>query len=79
MIAILKRELVGFFKNSTAYLILSIYAFMSALFFGLNVVLQNTSYMGYYFGLWLFIVNIIIVSVLAMRFFSEEEKTAPTS
>ncbi|MBQ2272821.1 MAG: ABC transporter permease [Clostridia bacterium] len=74
MIAILKRELVGFFKNSTAYLILSIYAFMSALFFGLNVVLQNTSYMGYYFGLWLFIVNIIIVSVLAMRFFSEERK-----
>lgn len=74
MISILKRELVGFFKNSTAYMILAIYAFMSALFFGLFVVLNNTSYLGNLFGLWLFIVEIIIVSILAMRFFAEEKK-----
>lgn len=74
MIAVLKRELVGFFKNSTAYLLLAIYAFMSALFFCLFVMLNNTSYLGNYFGLWLFIVEIIVVSILSMRFFSEEKK-----
>ena len=74
MIAVLKRELVGFFKNSAAYLLLAIYAFMSALFFCLFVMLNNTSYLGNYFGLWLFIVEIIVVSVLSMRFFSEEKK-----
>lgn len=74
MIPVLKRELVGFFKNSTAYMILAIYSFMSALFFGLFVVLSNTSYLGNLFGLWLFIVEIIVVSILSMRFFSEEKK-----
>ncbi len=74
MIAVLKRELVGFFKNSTAYLVLAIYAFLSALFFCLFVMLNNTSYLGGYFGLWLFIVEIIVVSILSMRFFSEEKK-----
>ncbi len=74
MIAVFKRELVGFFKNSTAYLLLAIYAFLSALFFCLFVVLQNTSYMGGYFGTWLAVVNIIVVSILSMRFFSEEKK-----
>ena len=74
MIAVLKRELVGFFKNSAAYLLLAIYAFMSALFFCLFVMLNNTSYLGNYFGLWLFIVEIVVVSVLSMRFFSEEKK-----
>ncbi|MBQ1965131.1 MAG: ABC transporter permease subunit [Clostridia bacterium] len=74
MIAVFKRELVGFFKNSTAYLLLSIYAFLSALFFCLFVMLNNTSYLGNFFGLWLFVVEIIIVSILSMRFFSEEKK-----
>ncbi len=74
MIAVLKRELVGFFKNSTAYLLLAIYAFLSALFFCLFVMLNNTSYLGNFFGLWLFIVEIIVVSIMSMRFFSEEKK-----
>lgn len=74
MISVLKRELVGFFKNSTAYLLLAIYAFLSGLFFCLFVMLNNTSYLGTHFGLWLFIVEIIVVSILSMRFFSEEKK-----
>lgn len=74
MIPILKRELVGFFKNPTAYLILAIYSFLSGLLFCLFVMLNNTSYLGNHFGLWLFIVEIIVVSVLSMRFFSEEKK-----
>ena len=74
MISVLKRELVGYFKNSTAYMLLAIYAFLSALFFCLFVMLNNTSYLGTHFGLWLFIVEIIVVSILSMRFFSEEKK-----
>lgn len=74
MIAVLKRELVGFFRNSTAYMLLAIYSFLSALFFCLFVMLNNTSYLGNFFGLWLFIVEIIVVSILSMRFFSEEKK-----
>ncbi len=74
MIPVLKRELVGFFKNPTAYLVLAIYAFLSGLFFCLFVMLNNTSYLGNHFGLWLFLVEIIVVSILSMRFFSEEKK-----
>lgn len=74
MIAVFKRELIGYFKNSTAYMLLGVYAFLSALFFCFFVMMNNTSYMGNYFGLWLFIVEIILVSILSMRFFTEEKK-----
>lgn len=55
-------------------MLLAIYSFLSALFFCLFVMLRNTSYLGGFFGLWLFIVEIIVVSILSMRFFSEERK-----
>jgi len=74
VIPVLKRELVGFFKNPAAYLILTIYAFLSGLFFCLSVVLADTSYLGELFGLYLFFVEIIVVAALSMRFFSEEKK-----
>ena len=72
--AILKRELIGFFKNPSGYFILAIYALLSALFFNLFVILNSTSYMGGYFCIWLTLVSMIVVSVLSMRFFSEEKK-----
>jgi len=74
VISVLKRELVGYFKNATAYGIFAIYAFLSAMFFCYFVFLKNTSFMGNLFGTWLFFVEIIVVSILAMRFFSEEKK-----
>ena len=74
MISVLKRELVGYFKNATAYGVFAIYAFISAMFFCYFVFLKNTSFMGNLFGMWLFFVEIIVVSILAMRFFSEEKK-----
>lgn len=74
MIAVLKREWVGFFKNPIGYVIMGVYAFLSALLFCLFVVLPSTSYVGYYFGTWLTLVNAVIVSVMAMRFFTEEKK-----
>ena len=72
--AIIKRELVAFFKNPIAYFIIAIYALLSAIFFTLFVVWQNTSYLGEYFGFYLFFVDMILVAVLSMRFFSEEKK-----
>lgn len=74
MIAIFKRELVGYFKNPTAYIVMAIYALLSSLFFFFFVVMSDTSYMGSLFGMWLFLVEMIVVAILAMRFFSEEKR-----
>lgn len=74
MTAILKRELVAFFKNPIGYFVLMIYAFLSAIAFTLFVVWQNTSYLGNYFGMWLFIVDMVVIAIMSMRFFSEEKK-----
>lgn len=74
MTAILKRELVAFFKNPIGYFVIMIYAFLSAIVFTLFVVWQNTSYLGNYFGMWLFVVDIVVIAILSMRFFSEEKK-----
>ena len=74
MLAIMKRELVSFFKNPIGYFTIMIYAFLSAIVFTLFVVWQNTSYLGGYFGMYLFIVDIVVIAVLSMRFFSEEKK-----
>lgn len=74
MTAILKRELTAFFKNPIGYFVFMIYAFLSATVFTLFVVWQNTSYLGNYFGMWLFIVDIVVIAILSMKFFSEEKK-----
>ena len=74
MTAIIKRELVSFFKNPIGYFVFGIYAFLSAFFFTLTVLWNNTSYLGNYFGSWIFFVYMIVVSILSMRFFSEEKK-----
>ena len=73
MIAIFKREMIGYFKNPTAYVVMAIYAVLSALLFCVQVIMRNTSYMGALF-VWLFLVEMIVVAVMAMRFFSEEKK-----
>lgn len=72
--AIIKRELISFFKNPIAYFVIGIYSLLSAIFFTINVLWSNTSYLGDYFGFWLFLVDIIVIAVLSMRFFSEEKK-----
>lgn len=74
MTAILKRELVAFFKNPIGYFVLMIYALLSAIAFTIFVVWQNTSYLGTYFGMWLFIVDMVVIAIMSMRFFSEEKK-----
>lgn len=74
MMAIFKRELVAFFKNPIGCFVIMIYAFLSAIAFTLFVVWQNTSYLGNYFGMWLFVVDMVVIAILSMRFFSEEKK-----
>ncbi len=74
MTAIIKRELVSFFKNPIGWFVIAIYTFLSAILFTLFVIWQNTSYLGDYFGFWLFFVDMIVVGILSMRFFSEEKK-----
>ena len=74
MMSIYKRELIGYFKNATAYVIFAIYAFMSGMFFCRFMVVNDTSSFEKLFGYYLFLVEIVVVSVLAMRFFSEEKK-----
>ena len=71
MTAIIKRELVAFFKNPIGWFVLAIYAFLSAILFTLFVIWQNTSYLGDYFGFWLFFVDMVVVGILSMRFFSD--------
>ena len=46
MTAIIKRELVAFFKNPIGWFVLAIYAFLSAILITLFVIWQNTSYLG---------------------------------
>ena len=85
--AVIKREFVSYFKNPIGSFMIGAYALLSGLCFILSVVINNTSYMGAYFGVWLYFVNVILVSLLSFRFFSEEKKnktdqlllTAPVS
>ena len=74
MTAIFKRELTAFFKSPSGWFIMAVYAFLSSLMFSLFVIWSNTSYLGNYLGLWVTLVDVITVSVLAVRFFSEEHK-----
>ncbi len=87
MWAVAKREYISFFKNPIGYFLLSIYGVLSAIVFSLFVLWKNTSYLGEYFGFYLIFVDIAVISVMAMRFFSEDKKlkteqlllTVPTS
>lgn len=74
MWAVAKREYISFFKNPLGYFLLAVYGLASAIFFSIYVLWQSTSYMGQYFGFYLVIVDIAIISVMAMKMFSEDKK-----
>ena len=74
MWAVAKREYISFFKNPIGYFLIAIYGVLSAIVFSLFVLWQNTSYLGEYFGFYLVFVDIAVISVMAMRFFSEDKK-----
>jgi len=74
MWAVAKREYISFFKNPMGYFLVAIYGVLSAIVFSIFVLWQNTSYLGEYFGFYLVFVDIAVISVMAMRFFSEDKK-----
>lgn len=74
MTAILKKELSGYFKTPVGYFVIGGYALFSGLIFYLTVLRSLTSYIGDYFGFWLFLADIVVVAILSMKFFSEERK-----
>lgn len=87
MWAVAKRELSSYFKTPLGYLVIGSYALFSGLIFYLVVLRTLTSYMGDYFGFWLFLANIVMISIMSMKFFAEDRKnktdqlllTSPTS
>jgi len=72
--AIFKRELSAYFKNPIGWIILAAYGFLSGLCVVLFVIANLSSSMNAYFGIWLYFVNVIVVSLLSFRFFAEEKK-----
>ena len=75
MTAIIKKEFISAFKTSYGWLLIAVYALLSAVLFSLFVLWLNTSYIGNYFGLWIFFVDLIFVSILSMKMLGEEKKT----
>lgn len=74
MKAIFKREIISYFKNPSGYFLIGVYALVSGIFFVINVVSSMQTYLGSYFGMWIYFVNVILVSLLSFKFFSEEKK-----
>lgn len=74
MWSVAKRELTVYFKNPIGYIVIAVYAMLSAIIFTITVLNQNTSYLGQYFGMWLFVADIVVISILSMRYFSEDRK-----
>lgn len=74
MKAIIKKELVTCFKTAYGWFSIAVYALLSAVVFSIFVLWQNTSYIGNYFGFWLFFIDLIFVTVLSMRMLGEEKK-----
>ena len=74
MSAVLKRELSAYFKTPVGYLLIGSYALFSGLIFYLVVLRSLTSYTGDYFGFWLFLADIVVVSIFSMKFFAEDRK-----
>ena len=74
MWATVKKELTSYFKNPTAYFLIAVYALFSAVIFTITVVWTLTSYLGNYFGYWLFLADMAMIAVLSMKYFSEERK-----
>lgn len=75
MTAIIKKEFVSYFSTSSGWVVSATYALISSIAFSLVVIWSNTSYIGNYFGLWLFLIDLVFVTVLSMKMLGEERKT----
>ena len=73
MLAILKRELSGYFGSAIAYVVLATYFFFSGLFFYSYCVEGNTTSLTYVFANMFYII-MFIIPVLTMKTFAEERR-----
>ncbi len=74
MTAVIKHEYISFFKNPIGYFLLAIYGLLSAITVSICVFWENTSYLGNYFGFSLIIVDIVVISIMSIKFFAEDKK-----
>ncbi len=72
--AIFRRDMLACFRNPIGWFTVGVYCLVSGIMFTLTVMVSGQSYMGTYFGVWLYFANILLVSLLSFRFFSEEKK-----
>jgi ABC-2 type transport system permease protein len=73
MIAILKRELSGYFNSAIAYVVLAVYFFFSGLFFQSYCFVGDSTSLSYVFANMFYII-MFIIPVLTMKTFAEEKK-----
>lgn len=72
--ALVRKEFTVYFKNPTGWFTLCVYTLISGVCFVFAVINNNTTSMYTYFALYLYIANMIFVSLLSFKFFSEEKK-----
>lgn len=72
--AIYRREMLAYFKNAIGYFMVGVYCLISGIMFVISVISTSQTNTVTYFGTWLYFANVILVSLLSFRFFSEEKK-----
>ena len=73
MIAILKKELHGYFTSPIGYVFLAIYFFFGGFFFKTMVIGYGITHFGYLFAS-MFTINLFVIPILTMRLMSEDKK-----
>lgn len=74
MAAIIKKELVSYFKNPIGYIVIGAYSLITGIFFVISVISNMQTYMGTYFGSYMYFANLVLVALISFKFFSEEKK-----
>ena len=72
--ALVRKEFTVYFKNPTGWFTLCVYTLIAGICFVFSVINNNTTSMYTFFSLYLYIANLVFVSLLSFKFFSEEKK-----
>ena len=77
--ALVRKEFTVYFKNPTGWFTLCVYTLIAGICFVFSVINNNTTSMYTFFSLYLYIANLVFVSLLSFKFFSEEKKNGTDS
>lgn len=72
--AVFRRDLLSYFKNAIGYFVVGVYCLITGVMFVITVIGSAETNASEYFGTWVYFANVILVSLLSFRFFSEEKK-----